>query len=146
MAAAPKTKDTFSCSNCCQHFTLKEAESHFRSRMHFNGNVVKCCACEDTVGAKVKSYPDFLKYYNGHQCSHVAAAAPSTSKNSNNQKRAATPPGGGGGTRPNSDDKSDSNAKKAKRSEDQSPHVEGARPPGLLVSGRDCIEIEIDSD
>ena len=130
VAQAKSKEDSFSCSNCCQHFTLREAETHFQSRMHFNGNVVKCGGCDvDTVGAKVKSYPDFLKYYTGHNC------AGSTASTSSHKKRTSDVT--------NSSDQ----AKKAKKtSVAASAEAEGPPPPGLLVSGRDCIEIEIDSD
>ena len=133
VAQAKSKEDSFSCSNCCQHFTLREAETHFQSRMHFNGNVVKCGGCDvDTVGAKVKSYPDFLKYYTGHNCAGSSTAA---STSSSHKKRTSDVT--------NSADQ----AKKAKKtSVAESAEAEGPPPPGLLVSGRDCIEIEIDSD
>ena len=60
--------DSFSCTNCCERFSLTEAESHFRTVMHFNGNLVKCGSCEDMTGAKVKSYKEFLTYKKNHQC------------------------------------------------------------------------------
>lgn len=156
--------DSFSCTNCCERFSLTEAESHFRTVMHFNGNLVKCGSCEDMTGAKVKSYKEFLTYKKNHQC-RQKTATPSGASNlkSNSTRQEHTV--GGGGKRPiehqtsiplddtgaNNDSPEYNNApKKSKPSTSQPSATNNVRgpspPPGLLVTGRDCIEIEIDSD
>jgi len=150
--APQSSKDSYSCSNCCQHFGPGNAEAHFKAQMHFNGNIVKCVNCDDTTGAKVKNYPDFVKYHQYHVCNKTtgsqqpSSASVSGISNSNSlltgpSPKSKRPPEGG---HPRDDDSS----KRSRPDQLQSsPTMAGSSPPpGLLVTGRDCIEIEIDSD